>query len=183
MIKIVCKNGIGRAPAVVVGLFVADKDVKRLFFLGNCKNPLLNLIYRRGFLLINGALRGVRIFERGTVVIIVKNRRILCTIDGRHTLMRCRVFHIFNTVTAKDKRPIRFRVGLILIQYLFINSRSLVKFVVATEMICAVIQIRAFFIIKFRQRLLRSAVFANGNAFAVFYLQRAAAHFALKYGH
>ena len=77
----------------------------------------------------------------------------------------------------------RFRFAVVGFNDSFIRLCGFVKLAFQAKIVCAIEQIRNNFIFRFRQRLLRSAVFANGNAFAVFYLQRAAAHFALKYGH
>ena len=180
MIKVVCKHAILRSSAAVIGLFVANEHIERLFLLRNCKDALLNLVYRFGLFLIDFTLSGIGIVQGGFVVIIIENRCELSTVHGRNALMTLRVFHILDTVTAEDERPIRLGIVTVLIQNLLIDSGSFVEIVVAAKMVRAVIEIRFSVVVQTRQGLLCTArvTHADGIPGVKFYC--AAAHFTFE---
>ena len=143
----------------------------------------MNFIYRFGFFFINGFLIAVGVLQGRLVVLVHIDRSELRTVYGWNALVRCRVFYIFNTITAKNKRPIRFRVGVVLVQNLLVNRHCLVEIVVSTKMVGSVIKICTAFVVQFGQSLLCSAIFADCDSFIVLDFECAAAHFAFEYRH
>ena len=99
-------------------------------------------------LLILATGNAVGMFKRSEVVHVFKEAVKACPVAGGQPFIAHRVFHIFNTVTAKNKRPICLSIGFILIENLLINAHSLIKLIVTTEMVCSVIEVRSFLIIE-----------------------------------
>ena len=94
--------------------------------------------------------------------------------------MRRRILDIFNTVTAENKRPIGFSIGVVLIEDLFINTHRLIKFVITTEVVSSVVHVCTLIIIEFRQRLLCAAVFTSRHTFVIINFKCATAHFTFE---
>ena len=101
MVKVVCQHRIRCSSAAAVGLLIADENIKRLFLLRNFKNALLDLVDRLCFFFVNAPLISIGILQSGFIVIIVKNRCVLCAVYRRHTLVGSRVFDVFDTIAAK----------------------------------------------------------------------------------
>ena len=183
VVQLVCKHAVLRPAAAAVRLLVADEDVEGFFLLRDRKNALLNFVDRFRLCLINALLVAVGVAQRGLIVLVCEDRGELRTVHRRHALMRGRVFDILNAVAAEDKRPVRLRVGVVLVEDLLIDARRLVKVVVPAEMVRAVIEVCAAVIIEPWQRLLRAAVFAGRHGFVPADLKRPAAHFAFEDRH
>ena len=177
------KHAVLRSSATHVGFFIADEHIKRFFLLRYGKDIFLNFVDCIGFRLIYLTLIAVCILQGRFIVLIVKYRSILRTIDRGNTFMCGRVFHIFNAITAQEDRPIAFCIGVILIEYLLINRHSLVEIVVPTEVVSSVIKIGFSLIIELGNSLLCAAVFACRNRLRAVYFKRSAANFTLKYSH
>ena len=180
MVKVVCQHRIRRSSAAVVGLLIADENIKRLFLLRNFKNALLDLVDRLCFFFVNAPLISIGILQSGFIVIIVKNRCVLCAVYRRHTLVGSRVFDVFDTIAAKHQRPVCFSIGAVLIEYLLVDAHCFIKIIVSAEMIRAVVQICLSIVVKARKRLLRTAGVAHSNSCSLLKFNLAAAHFAFK---
>ena len=183
MVKVICQHAVGRSCTAAVGFLIADKYIKGLLLLRNCKNALLYFIYCLGLGLVNFFLGGIGAAQSGFVVIIVKDGGKLRPVHRGNALAGGRVLHIFNTVAAKHKGPIGLGVGVVLGQNLLIYAHGLVVFVIAAEMICPVIQVCLFIAVKTGKGLLGAAAVAHGNCVAGVKFQCPAAHFALKKRH
>ena len=180
MIKVICKDAVLCSSAAVIGLFVADEHIERLFFLRNRKNPLLNLVYRLSLILIKLFLIAVGIVQSGLVVIVIENRRKLSAVHGGNALVALRVFHIIDSVVAENERPIRLGVGVVLVEYLLIDSRRLVEIVVAAKMVRAVVKIRSSVVVQTGQGLLCAARVAHADGIPGVKFYCAAAHFTFE---
>ena len=180
VVKVVCQHAVGRSCAATVGFLIADKYIKGLLLLRNCKNTLLYFIYCLGLGLVNFLLGGIGAAQSGFVVIIVKYGGKLRPVHRGNALAGGRVLHIFNTVAAKHKRPIRLGVGVVLGQNLLVYAHGLVVFVIAAEMICPVIQVCLFIVVKTGKGLLGAAAVAHGHCVAGVKFQCPAAHFTFE---
>ena len=78
---------------------------------------------------------------------IWKNVRIAATADAIGVREGRRIRGLY-TVTAEDERPIRFCVGVVLIENILIDAHCLIKFIISSEMACTVIQAFNFIIVK-----------------------------------
>ena len=85
---------------------------------------------------------------------IIENRRKLSAVDRFHSFVRRQILHIFNTVLTEYERPVRFRVGRVFVQYLFVYPCRFVELIVPAEMIRTVVEIRPSVVIELRQSLL-----------------------------
>ena len=183
VIEVICKHTVLCASAVCVRFLIADKDIKRLLLAGNFKNALLNFINYLRLRFIDCPLRIVGMGNGGFIICVGENRGILRAVHRGDAFMCCRILHIFDTVAAKHKRPIRLGIVRILAENLLVNAHGLVEIVVAAEMIRTVIQVGALIIIQARQGLLRAAAVADADACAWLEFNRAAAHFTFKCCH
>ena len=120
VVKVVRQNAVRRSSAACVGFLVADEYVERRFPLRDGEDAPLNVVDRPGFRLVQITLRVVAIREGGLIVGIVKDRGKLRAVDRRDALARRRVLHILDAVPAQDERPMRFRVGVVLVQDLLV---------------------------------------------------------------
>ena len=73
VIEVVCENRIHRPPPVVVGFFVADEHIERLFALGNRKIALLNGFDRLGFRNVDSLLLVIGVLKRRNVVRVLQD--------------------------------------------------------------------------------------------------------------
>ena len=121
--------------------------------------------------------------QRAFVVLIVKNRGKLRAVDGGHTPVCGRGFHIFNPVPAQNQRPICLGVRVVLIENLLIDPHCFVKFIVAPKMIGAVVHLRAPFVVQLWQRLRRPAVLTLRRTLSRSYIQCRPAHLTFEYCH
>ena len=102
MIQLGGKHAILRSSAITVGFFIADEHIKRFFLLRYGKDIFLNFVDCTRFRLIYLTLIAVCILQGRFIVLIVKYRSILRTIDRRNSLMCRRVFHVFNAIAAQE---------------------------------------------------------------------------------
>ena len=94
--------------------------------------------------------------------------------------MCCGVFHIFDTVPAKHERPVRFGVGVILIENLLVNAHGFIEIIISAKVIGAVVKICFSVVVQPRQSLLCTAAIAHAYRSARLELHRSAAHFTLE---
>lgn len=140
----------------------------------------MNLVYRLSLILIKLFLIAVGIVQSGLVVIVIENRRKLSAVHGGNALAALRVFHIFDSVVAENERPIRLGVGVVLVEYLLIDSRRLVEIVVAAKMVRAVVKIRSSVVVQTGQGLLCAARVAHADGIPGVKFYCAAAHFTFE---
>ena len=114
------------------------------------QNALLDLVDGLSFLLIDAALASIGILEGRFIVVVIKDGRELGTVDGRDTLVSCRIFDVLDTVTTEHNGPIGLSIGGIIVEDLFIDSHRFVEVVVSAEMVGAIIEIGASIVIQAR---------------------------------
>ena len=125
-------------------------------------------------------MQRVGVLERGLIIRIRKDGRILRAVDRRDALVRFGVLDVLDTVAAQHDRPIRLGVGLVLVQDLLIDPHCLVIIAVPAKMIRSAVQVGPLFIVQPRQRLLRPAGVTHTNRRTLFKLDRSTAHFAFE---
>ena len=108
IIKLCGKYTILSSSSVVICFFIANEHVKRLFLMRNSKEAFLNFVDSIGFRFVYLSLIFVGIHDSGLIILIVKYGRKLCAVNSRKMLMGCRIFYVFNSITAKNNRPIYF---------------------------------------------------------------------------
>ena len=183
VVKVVGKDAVGRAAAVLVGLLVADEHVEGLLPGRDLQNALLNLVDGVRLLLVEHALGGVGAAQRGLVVLVGKDRGILRTVDRGQALVRRGVLDILDAVAAQDERPVSLGVAAVLVENLLIDSHGLVKIVVSAEVVCAVVEVCAAVVVQTGQGLLCAAGIAHADGIAGVEFDRPAAHLALENAH
>jgi hypothetical protein len=62
----------------------------------------------------------------------------LGAVAGWYTLMRSRVFNVFNAVTAQNRAPMCFGVGIVLVQYVFVSGKRFVEIIQPPKIVCTV---------------------------------------------
>ena len=183
MIQFRCKYAVLCSAPVLIGLLIADKHIKRFFFLRDSQYSLLNFIYCCRFGFIKLPLLTVGTFYRRFIILVIENRCELCPVHRRNSFVCCRILNVFYSVSAQDDRPVAFRILSILIENLFINAHCLVKIIIPAEMICPIKKICLFLIVKSGKGLLRPAILTCCNCQTGIYLKRSAAYFAFEHSH
>ena len=170
---------IPRALAVFIRLLVADEHVIRLLVRGNREDALLNLRNLRALRLVQAAaLRIRRVLHRREVVRIRKDRRHLHPVARRHAPSRRRVLDVLDAVAADDRAPVRFRVGIVLLEQLLIRGQRLVKLALAAEVVRPVVAVQLLLVLRLRDRRGAAAVCTGAVCLARRELDVPAAHFA-----
>ena len=95
--------------------------------------------------------------------------------------MRSGILHVFDTVSAENERPVRFCIGVVLVQDLLINRHCFVEIVIPAEMVGSVVKICFFVVVKTRQCLLCAAGIAYADRRSLLEFYCAAAHFTFEY--
>mgnify|MGYP006918084263 CR=1 FL=1 len=95
--------------------------------------------------------------------------------------MRSGILHVFDTVSAENERPVRFCIGVVLVQDLLINRHCFVEIVIPAEMVGPVVKVCFPIIVQPREGLFRTAGITNANGCALLEFYCAAAHFTFEY--
>ena len=183
VIKLGSQYAVLRSPAVSVCFLVANEHIKGLFLLRNRKDTLLDLIDGGCLRFIYLALIAVCVGNSRFIIFVIENRCKLRAVYRRNTPAGAGIFYIFDSVAAKNNRPIRFRIGVVLVQNVFVYSHRLIKVVVATEVVGSVVKIGTTLIIELRKRLLCATIFTGGNRLGTVYFKRTTTNFTLKDSH
>lgn len=116
IINVLCVDTVLGAVTLVVGFFVADKDIKGVFLAGNLQNAFLQFINGGSLSLLDLFPHRISISNCAQIVRIVKDGYELSPVDGWDPLVGMGIFHVFNAVTAKNDAPVSFCIGLVLTQ-------------------------------------------------------------------
>jgi hypothetical protein len=152
--------------------------------IGNGEYAFLNIINSFCFFFVQFAgIAILRVVKRGKIITVREYGIILSAVASRNALMGFWVFNVLNSVTAEDKTPVRFGIGAVLVENIFVSRQSLVELILPSEMVRTIKKISNLFIVSFRERRCCLAVFTRPDGRTLLRLDIAAAHFAFKYQH
>ena len=184
VINVLRDGGIFRPRAAVGGLFVADKNIKRLFLRGNFQDVFLDLRNACAFAFVNLVFGSSgRVFQCGKIIRIGGKRFILNAMASWDPFAGGGIFHVFDAEPGDGDPPIGFRIGTVVIQNTFVRRDCFIEIPGTAEMLRTVIQIFPPVITDLRKRGQSSAIRTFPRSDPRRQFHHAPAHFALDRSH
>ena len=138
IINVLRQRGILRAPAVLIGFFVADEHVKRRFLLRDRQNVFLQAGDALRLFFVQAPCHAVGIFECGLIIHVVQNAVKARAVTGRDAFAGDRILHILDAIPAEQQVPVRLGIRIVFADQPLVDRRSLVKFAIPPQMRAAV---------------------------------------------
>ena len=183
VIYILRQNRVQGPVAVRSRLFVADKNIIRLF-LGRYRNDALaDLFNLLCFIPVDSAGHNIRILQRLLKVTVLHNGVEAGAVAGGNLLAGGGIVHIFDAVFAQHQTP----VGLCLLTEVrydgLVNAGGLVKFALFAQALCPLKLNQFLLIVHGGDGLDDIAIFTSGQIGLFQQLQIAAASFTFNNAH
>ena len=122
IVDVLSQQGVLCPLAVLVRLFIADKDIKGLLILGGGQDALLHLRNLGGILLVLPPGHAVRVLQCRQIVHILQKAVKAGPVAGGDPLICSGVLHIFDTKPAQGAAPVGLGVGVVFRHDALING-------------------------------------------------------------